>query len=174
MADIQESAREAEIRQALDNTGEIRYYAGIGSRETPPYVQKLMTEIAAVLEQRNFVLRSGGANGADKAFENGVVNKQEAEIYVPWPGFNGIKNGKVMPAAIAKEAEAIINLHSPVDREITMAIVQNRPVDRALVTKLSPNEQSNASPAPSSPAKDTAPQRPSLAELMSQRQQKGR
>lgn len=47
------------------------YYAGIGSRETPPAVQKQMQNIARNLAEQNLTLRSGGAKGADHAFEQG-------------------------------------------------------------------------------------------------------
>jgi predicted Rossmann fold nucleotide-binding protein DprA/Smf involved in DNA uptake len=49
----------------------MKYYAGIGSRETPKEICNKMTEIASLLEKQDFVLRSGGANGADSAFEKG-------------------------------------------------------------------------------------------------------
>lgn len=52
------------------------HYAGIGSRETPESICERMTEIAEILEERGFVLRSGGAIGADKAFENGAKAKE--------------------------------------------------------------------------------------------------
>lgn len=46
-----------------------------------------MTSFARELEKLGFCLRSGGADGADIAFENGVTyNKQ---IFLPWNGFNG-------------------------------------------------------------------------------------
>lgn len=54
-----------------------KYYAGIGSRETPEHIQILMTKIAEILERKKYVLRSGGAVGADTAFENGVVRYKE-------------------------------------------------------------------------------------------------
>jgi hypothetical protein len=63
-----------------------RHYAGIGSRETPLEVCRKMTEIASKLSQFHYVLRSGGAPGADSAFEVGAKNKQ---IFLPWNGFNG-------------------------------------------------------------------------------------
>jgi len=50
-------------------------YAGIGSRETPQNMLLEMTEIAKRLDSK-YVLRSGGAEGADKAFEAGATNKQ--------------------------------------------------------------------------------------------------
>lgn len=62
-----------------------KYYAGIGSRKTPDYILQLMKEIATKLESRGWTLRSGGAEGADDAFESGCTRKQ---IYVPWNGFN--------------------------------------------------------------------------------------
>jgi len=47
-----------------------------------------MTEIAAFLERKGLVLRSGGSSGADMAFEAGVSNAANKEIYLPWKGFN--------------------------------------------------------------------------------------
>jgi len=53
-----------------------KYYAGIGSRSTPPDILKKMTSIAHWLESKGYVLRSGGAVGADKAFEAGTDTKE--------------------------------------------------------------------------------------------------
>lgn len=53
-------------------------YAGIGSRKTPFKILQLMTSIAKSLDDLGYVLRSGGAFGADTAFAKGAVNK---EIY---------------------------------------------------------------------------------------------
>lgn len=58
-------------------------YAGIGSRKTPNDVLALM--IARCLGARGFVLRSGGAPGADLAFELGAAGR---EIYLPWPTYS--------------------------------------------------------------------------------------
>lgn len=63
------------------------FYTGIGSRETPPQVCDLMTRLATRL-QKQYILRSGGANGADQAFERGVTLPHSKEIYLPWTGFN--------------------------------------------------------------------------------------
>lgn len=68
---------------------DIRYYAGIGSRETPPEILEIMNRIASYLEACGFVLRSGGADGADTAFESGVQDPHHKEIFIPWDGFNG-------------------------------------------------------------------------------------
>jgi hypothetical protein len=64
------------------------HYAGIGSRETPYDICQLMTRTAFKLETMGWILRSGGANGADLAFEKGVKNPRNKEIYLPWPRFN--------------------------------------------------------------------------------------
>jgi len=44
-------------------------YAGVGSRETPPEMLKKMTAISKKLAAQGYVLQSGGAIGADMAFE---------------------------------------------------------------------------------------------------------
>lgn len=61
----------------------MRSYAGIGSRATPPEVLKMMTKIAILAETNGYVLRSGGADGADKAFEAGVVEPDMKVILRP-------------------------------------------------------------------------------------------
>lgn len=72
-----------------------RIYAGIGSRETPKEVLQDMQFIGAALAVRNATLRSGGAGGADSAFEHGCnLMKGAKEIYIPWDGFNNRENGR--------------------------------------------------------------------------------
>lgn len=63
-------------------------YAGIGSRSAPLEILGIMTQMAAQLEEHGFTLRSGGAEGCDHAFEIGVNNPSNKEIYLPWQGFN--------------------------------------------------------------------------------------
>lgn len=53
----------------------MNYYAGIGSRETPPDILKLMTRIAEVMSDKGWTLYSGGAVGADRAFQKGAKGK---------------------------------------------------------------------------------------------------
>lgn len=64
-----------------------KIYTGIGSRETPKEVQKDMILLAQILSELKYTLRSGGASGADAAFETGHTYKKE--IYLPYDGFNG-------------------------------------------------------------------------------------
>lgn len=78
-------------------------YTGVGSRETPEEVLELMQAIAYKLAGRGYTLRSGGADGADKAFQDGWWDnyqdtpsergRSKAEIYIAWSGFNGLKPG---------------------------------------------------------------------------------
>ena len=60
----------------------MQYYAGIGSRRrTPKSIHNLMTSIAVKLEDQNYILRSGHALGADQAFEAGVSNPLNKQIF---------------------------------------------------------------------------------------------
>jgi hypothetical protein len=63
-----------------------KFYAGIGSRETPQELRPVIHSIAKVLDEAGYILRSGGADGADTFFEEAARNKV---IYLPWPNFNG-------------------------------------------------------------------------------------
>ena len=62
-----------------------KFYTGIGSRKTPKDILEFMTKQAKLLQYHGYTLRSGGANGADTAFETGINNK---DIYLPWQHFN--------------------------------------------------------------------------------------
>lgn len=68
------------------------HYAGIGSRGTPADIQALMTQLARKLEGQGYILRSGGATGADQAFQAGVQNPLDMEIYLPSESFNGFQS----------------------------------------------------------------------------------
>lgn len=69
-------------------------YAGIGSQKTPTHIQVIMRHLGAYLCSEGWTLRSGGANGADTAFEQGAdmqnlgASVRYKEIYLPWVGFN--------------------------------------------------------------------------------------
>jgi hypothetical protein len=71
-----------------------RHYAGVGSRETPQPICDLMTDIAKKLEGEGWILRSGGAAGADSAFEAGVSNPANMQIFLPSSYFNGRSSKK--------------------------------------------------------------------------------
>jgi hypothetical protein len=68
----------------------MRSYTGIGARETPPDVLVNMRKLGKFLGSTTFTLRSGGARGADVAFEAGCTSVGgKKEIYLPYPHFNG-------------------------------------------------------------------------------------
>lgn len=81
-------------------------YAGIGSRETPEDILELMCSFAFD-HASDHILRSGGALGADKAFERGVAEQMAfdpdsevfdyAEIYWPWKGYGDQGWGYLIP-----------------------------------------------------------------------------
>lgn len=66
----------------------MKHYTGVGSRETPNEILVLMKDIAEWLFLKGYTLRSGGADGADTAFESGA--HRQCEIYIPWDGFNSL------------------------------------------------------------------------------------
>lgn len=71
-----------------------RYYTGIGSRDTPQDVLLLMRRVGAVLGRAGWTLRSGGAKGADVAFEQGAWDVQgKRRIYLPKKGFGPMPRG---------------------------------------------------------------------------------
>lgn len=66
---------------------EMKFYAGIGARITPPEIQLFMTRIAVTFAASGlWTLRSGHAAGADQAFEKGC--RGVSEIFLPWSTFN--------------------------------------------------------------------------------------
>ena len=59
----------------------MKYYTGVGSRKTPQNILKLMTALARKFGQQGYILRSGGAIGADRAFEYGATGLPK-DIYL--------------------------------------------------------------------------------------------
>ena len=73
-------------------------FTGIGSRETPTDILTLMQDIAKRLCSEGAILRSGGADGADTAFEAGCNSVSgKCEIYLPWLGFNNRRGARYIP-----------------------------------------------------------------------------
>lgn len=69
-------------RERPENVLDDPVYAGIGSRKTPLPVLEIMTEVGRLMAREGVLLRSGGAEGADSAFEAGADGN--AEIFLPW------------------------------------------------------------------------------------------
>lgn len=75
-----------------------KFYAGIGSRDTPEDILKLMREIARKLYKKGYILRSGGALGADTAFAMGAAEASMGNpaapyrIYLPSSAFGDLEH----------------------------------------------------------------------------------
>lgn len=106
------------------DTEDWKNYALIGSRQTPEEICQLMTKIAYYMAQDEWILRSGGADGADKAGQAGCekyateVNKSWywfQEIYLPWSGFNGFKEDHQKGYYVVNhpEADNIAKMYHP-------------------------------------------------------------
>lgn len=92
------------------------YYAGVGSQSTPESVCKVMKFIAQILCIGGYILNSGGAKGADSAFESGVPQDEKKQIILPYKFFN--KNpSQLYPETISPElieiAESYVHKFHP-------------------------------------------------------------
>ena len=65
-------------------------YAGVGARKTPIIVLNTMIEFGSMQAKMGNKLRSGGAVGADTAFQQGhyKISKSGVTIFIPWDEFN--------------------------------------------------------------------------------------
>lgn len=79
------------------------YYTGVGSRSTPPQILKVMTRFAQIMADKDIWLHSGGAEGADQAFEAGASYKKW--IFIPWDGFNGYGDTALKLGVVADSQE---------------------------------------------------------------------
>ena len=89
------------------------FYTGVGNRDTPHEYLEKMTALASLLEKEGCILRSGGAEGADTAFENGVRSLYNKEIYLPWTFFNNKVHGYVTPLDLINCIDEILSRVHP-------------------------------------------------------------
>ena len=92
-------------------------YTGIRSRKTPPIELARIETLGAILQRQGWILRSGGAEGADSAFERGADHAAREdkmitskEIYIPWNGFQqrfDQEPGVILASALPKAREAM-------------------------------------------------------------------
>lgn len=68
-----------------------KIFTGVGARETPNGILRMMKLVSALLYKKGFTLRSGHSTGPDIRFEEPYFSADEnmKEIYLPWKGFNG-------------------------------------------------------------------------------------
>lgn len=88
-----------------------KFYTGIGSRTTPTHALAKIRMIARDVYRRGFILRSGGAEGADSAFEAvpfefAAKDGRAHQIYLPWGGFNGRMQATLKRATVEAQLMA--------------------------------------------------------------------
>ncbi len=88
-------------------------YTGIGSREITEQGIADVAKVAKVLDKLGYILRSGGADGADKAFEENHTG--DKEIYLPWKGFN---NNESKLYNITADAEVMAMKYHPLGKKL--------------------------------------------------------
>ncbi|MCY3810281.1 MAG: hypothetical protein OXH15_00600 [Gammaproteobacteria bacterium] len=88
----------AELREVLAHAEpqpDAFAYAGVGARRTPPDILDAMSDIAQTLGDAGTALSTGGADGADKAFETGALRTDAPiTVHTPWPGYNDYRPGR--------------------------------------------------------------------------------
>lgn len=78
------------LQQQIPYNATSPYYAGIGSRETPPEMLQLMEQLGAYYGDETFnrTLLTGGAKGADQAFTRGAMSVSgNVGVYLPTANF---------------------------------------------------------------------------------------
>ena len=86
-------------------------YTGIGARKLPELMYRRMVWLGEVMANKGYTLRSGAADGADSAFEEGCDNVGgQKEIFLPWKQFNKHPSELYEPP---KQALNIAKLHHP-------------------------------------------------------------
>lgn len=77
-----------------------KFYTGVGSRSTPEDVLNKMLDLAGILENLDWTLRSGGQpKGADGAFYHGVKSDLNRVIYKPTHWFKRDNEPKILDKA---------------------------------------------------------------------------
>ena len=78
----------------MDN---LKFYTGVGSRNTPKDVMDEMYLIGVYLSEKGYILRSGNARGADSAFQMGCDSVNgDSEIYLPLENFGTLKRNTIL------------------------------------------------------------------------------
>lgn len=83
------AARDMEITVLAEELPAIDFpvfFAGVGARKTPPHILELMEGVGELAGADGWGLRSGGAEGADTAFHNGIRRAvASSEIFLAKP-----------------------------------------------------------------------------------------
>lgn len=111
----------------------MKFYAGIGSRETPTKVLDQMAQLASDLQLAGYALCSGAAHGADSAFENGAGEKKR--IYLPWDGYNNRwVDGRFLAIGVNPTLERIASEFHPAWDHLSQGVRKLHTRNIAIVT----------------------------------------
>lgn len=102
----------------------IKIITGIGSRETPQHILAEMTKIGVWCKKNKVILRSGHADGADYAFEQGA--QESCIAFVPWKTFNAkLKSkAKLIVPAFTAQMTATVHKYHPAPEKLSEAVVK--------------------------------------------------
>lgn len=83
------------------------FYVGTGDADTPADIVQTMRRLGRQLAREGWTLRTNGADGANSAYEQGVDSVPGAkELYLPWRGYNGRREGQFGASEAARELAA--------------------------------------------------------------------
>ena len=109
----------------------MKILTGVGSRETPREILEVMRRVCKKMVLQGYILRSGGADGADTYCAYGWGDAwsedpevHDAEIYIPWNGFNELRTGQknvvlVQDGKIIQQAHKILKEVHPAFDKLT-------------------------------------------------------
>ena len=105
-----------------------KYYAGIGSRKTPPDILDLMEKIAFWLQQQGWILRTGACQGADQAFTKGALGGAyfPVELFLPWKSYEEKFTNR------ASKRGAIVKTLKRDDKEALKSVAKYHPIAKKL------------------------------------------
>ena len=119
------------VLQTQEEHPENKVYTGVGSRETPATILAFITKLAEQLAKQSWILRSGGATGADSAFETGSDEAGgRKEIYLPWKGFNGNSSSRFLNLP---QSGTTMHIQDPSAKRAVELAVQFHPLKNQLL-----------------------------------------
>ena len=118
---------DARVRAAMDPPRKLSEfaYAGVGSRETPEKILVRMRAVGELLGRDGFVCRSGGAVGADSAFEEGSdAAGGKKRIFIAWRKLSEERMARNVPGA-ASDVVGIDSEDERIAREVLRSLGKN-------------------------------------------------
>lgn len=107
-------------------------YAGIGSRKTPGYILSIMRSVGEYLAEKNWILNTGAAPGADQTFAEGMLKGGgTVNLFLPWHnyekrwinGLHGNVNITVFDADKHKDAIESVYKYHPVAKNLKDSVM---------------------------------------------------